>query len=792
MVFSYALLSKLVDLSSFTPETLRSRLTFSGFEVEGMEKRAEASNLIIGEVLTCEKHPDSDHLHVLTVDCGKEEGIRDIVCGAPNVKKGLKVIVALPGCVLPALGETIERGTIRGKESDGMCCSLLELGVSKDSLPLNSPSLNGIEELPSDAPIGERNVLSYLGLDDTLLDINVLPNRPDCLSYIGLAREISSLTGAALKEIPTFKAPKNVSLKVDSKSEHCVRFDALRIDHVVPKKKTPLEIQRALEASGVRSLSPLVDLGNYAMLLTGQPFNLYDADKNSDNLYEVREDVTSSFTAFDGKKYDLIPGDLVVCDSTKPICLAGILSDQEHEVTENTKNIVVEAATFYHANIRHTSARLGVSSASSQLFAKARNPKMIDEALAVLISLLPQFLESYEVVDYASYNVAEKENKPFPFSYDALNARLGSSYTKEEVDKVLDAYRIKKVGENMLLAPIDRVDLLEQCDIDEEVFRFYPAEKIVPSLVHSPITHGELSPEQKERNVVRSFLIDRGFLETLSFTLISEKQDASIRVFSQDPSYRVKNPMTKDHEIVRSDLLPSLYETVEYNVAHQQENLSLFEISSVDTPKGNHIYLALALRGETSLCDRYQSRPYDFFDMKGVMEGLFARLGINPNRYRLSYSKNPCFHPGASADVTMGKQLIGTFGQLHPSFSSDKVFLGEIDLGALLSLKGRNTKFAPYSTLSTSRRDLSFALNGKVTYEELKKEILHVKNSNVRKVELFDDFFDKETKKEYLGVSLLFGKDGATLKDEEINAALAEIIKNVKEHLSLSLRGEEE
>ena len=298
MVFSYALLSKLVDLSSFTPETLRSRLTFSGFEVEGMEKRAEASNLIIGEVLTCEKHPDSDHLHVLTVDCGKEEGIRDIVCGAPNVKKGLKVIVALPGCVLPALGETIERGTIRGKESDGMCCSLLELGVSKDSLPLNSPSLNGIEELPSDAPIGERNVLSYLGLDDTLLDINVLPNRPDCLSYIGLAREISSLTGAALKEIPTFKAPKNVSLKVDSKSEHCVRFDALRIDHVVPKKKTPLEIQRALEASGVRSLSPLVDLGNYAMLLTGQPFNLYDADKNSDNLYEVREDVTSSFTAF--------------------------------------------------------------------------------------------------------------------------------------------------------------------------------------------------------------------------------------------------------------------------------------------------------------------------------------------------------------------------------------------------------------------------------------------------------------------------------------------------------------
>ena len=791
MIFSYQLLSKLVDLSEFTPETLRSRLTFAGFEVEGMSKRAEASSLIIGQVLTCEKHPDSDHLHVLTVDCGKEEGIKDIVCGAPNVRKGLKVIVALPGCVLPALGETIKKGVIRGKESDGMCCSLLELGVDKNVLPEHSPSLNGIEELREDAPVGERNVLAYLGLDDTLLDVNVLPNRPDCLSYIGLAREISSLTGAKLRDIPTFKAPKNVALKVSSTSEHCPRFDALKIEDVVPVKETPKEIVSALEASGVRSVSPIVDLGNYAMLLSGQPFNMYDADTNKKDTYVVKEDQEGSFTSFDGKELSLIKGDLVVTDGEKPLCLGGISADKEHAVTASTKNIVVEAATFYHANIRHTSARLGLSSASSQLFAKDRNPRMIDEALALLISLLPKFFSSYKVTDYASYNTVSKENTPFAFSYKALNDRLGSSYSEEEIDKVLEAYRIRKVEGGKLLAPMDRVDLLEQCDIDEEVFRYYPASKITPTLVHSPITQGKLSDEQKERRKVREFLVDRGFLETLSYTLISAKQDASLRVFDNKPSYVVKNPMTKDHEIVRSDLLPSMLETVEYNVAHQQENLALFEISSVDRPEGNKVYLSLALRGNKSLTERYQSRPYDFFDMKGVIEALFARLGIPETRYRLSYSKNPAFHPGASADIRMGKDLVGTFGQLHPSFSSDKVFLGEIDLGYLLALKGRNTKFTPYSTLTSSRRDLSFALNGKVSFEDLKKTILHVGHTNLKKVELFDDFFDRETGKEYLGVSLLFAKEEGSLKDAEINAALDEIKKTVKEKLGLSLRGEE-
>ena len=793
MLFSYKELSRLIDLSKSDVTSLVSRLTFAGFEVEGVSSLAQADKLVIGQVLTCEKHPDSDHLHVLSVDCGPAEGILDIVCGAPNVRKGLKVIVALVGCNLPAISETIKKGVIRGKESNGMCCSLLELGVSKESLPEGSPSLNGIEELPSDAPVGEKNVLSYLGLDDTILDINVLPNRPDCLSYIGMAREISSLTGFQMSEIPSFQGIQSSHLvKVESLASTCLRFDGIAISDIHVKESTPLEVKRLLMANGIRPVDPVVDLGNYVMLLTGQPLNMYDLDKNPSKTFLVKDDYEGKFVSFDGKELDLVKSDIVVTDKDgKPLCLAGIMAGKEACVDKDSRNIFIEAADFYHANIRHTCSRLGLSSPSSQLFSKGRNPKMIDEALAVLLDSLDLFLSSYQVTDYASDCHVSLKSVPFAFSYEALNRRLGSSYTKEQIDDVIQAFRIKKLPDGMLLPPVDRVDLKEQCDIDEEVFRFYPADFIKPSLAHFPVTQGGLTPSQKMKREIRELLVDRGFDEILSFTLISEKQDASIRVFNQDPSYRIQNPMTKDHEVVRSDLLPSMLETINYNVSHQNGDLALFEVSDMDMPKGNKTYLSIALRGSKTITEKYMPREYDFYDMKGTIEAIFNRLGINPSRYRLSYSNNLCFHPKASADIFMGKDKIGTFGQLHPSFCKDKVFLAELDFGYLCNLKGLKTKFASFASFPLVRRDLSFRLNDKVTYAQLKKAILSTKNSFVREVEYFDDFTDKETGNRYLGVSVLLGKEDGTLNDAEITSSLENIIGFVKSNFGLTLRGEE-
>lgn len=787
MLFSYSLLSRFVDLSSTTPEELRNRLTFSGFEVEGREPFAQASSLVIGEIISCEKHPDSDHLHCLLVDCGKEEGIKKIVCGAPNARKGLKVIVALPGCVLPALSETIKPGKIRGEESNGRCCSLVELGLPKEVL--SEKQVGGIEELPSDAPVGEKDVLSYLGIKDEILDVNVLPNRPDCLSYIGLAREISSLTGYKLAPIPSLSLSCPEIVKAKTSSSACSRIDILSLRNLVRKEKTPLYIVSALNKGGIRSIDPIVDLGNYVRLVTGQPVNRYDAAKNDHALYEVKDDIEGKATTFDGKEVSLIKGDLVVTDGNTPLCLGGIRALGNSAIGPSTKDIDVEFADFYHANIRHTCSRLGLSSASSQLFGKGRNPKRIPEAIAFRISILPEFFSSYEIVSYSSDNKAETENKPFEFSYDLLNSRLGSCYTKEEIDLVLDRYRIKRVDGNKLLPPIDRVDLSEQCDIDEEVFRFYPADKIVPSFEGRPRELGGLTDSQKRERRIRQKLADRGLDEILSYTLVSKEQDKVLRVFDDKESYVILNPRTKDHEVVRSDLLSSRYRTRKYNLSHQHDSLSLFEISPVDTKEGIHTYLSLGLVGKTSLCEESGKRPFDFFDRKGIIETVFALIGLNPSRYRLSYTKNSSFHPGAACDIYRGKKLIGTFGKLHPGLFKEERYLGEIDLGYLLSMNYGKTKFVPFNSYPLVRRDLSLKRKDGVSYQRVKETILKARNPFVKGVLFFDDFKD-EAKERYLGISLLLSKEDGTLKDEEISSALTSVVKELFVKLGIGLKGE--
>lgn len=784
MKFSYRLLSHYVNLSGLTPDEVANRLTFSGFEVEGKERLAEASSLVIGKILEESKHPDSDHLHLLKVDCGPE-GILDIVCGAPNARKGIKVIVALPGCVLPALGETIRVGTIRGKESCGMCCSLAELGVDKSLL--SEKQLAGIEELPEEAPVGERDVLGYLGLDDVILDINVLPNRPDCLSIFGLARELSSLLGRELIHFPKPVDVPSSSIVVESLTPSCPRFDILSLRHIVSKKETPLSFRRALESAGIRALNPIVDLGNYVMLLTGQPVNLYDASAVKGGRYVVREDLEGKFTLFSGKEVDLAKGDLVVTDGSTSLCLAGIEAGKVGMVTDRTTDVDVELACFYHKNIRHTSSRLGLSSYSSQLFAKERNPRMIKEAIDTLLSLLPEFFESYEVLGYSSYNSLVGKDRSFPFSLERLNHRLGSDFTMDEVDHVLQAYRIRREGE-MLYPPIDRTDLKEQCDIDEEVFRYYPAEMIKPSLSSFPISLGGRTRGQKMVSRLEELLKDRGYLETLTYTLVGEKEDRKIHVFADVTPYKVLNPMTKDHELVRTDLLPSLLLAMERNRAKQKNDLKFFEISPIDTPKGNHLYLAMAESGMSYRQDRAKPELASFLSMKGTIVTVLEELGFAEGRYQLLPSKNPAFNPMSSADVYLGKRLAGTFGNLTPKIDRMEAVVGELDLGLLLEQGTARTKAKSYPMFAPVRRDFSLVLDHEVRYQDIRRLLLHLNGTHIVDVRLFDLFQDEKDR--YLGLSLYLSCEEKSLTEKEINDDLDKAKSVLREKLSLSVRGE--
>ncbi len=786
MQFSYRLLSKLVDLSGIALDEVCDRLTFSGFEVEGREPLAEATRLVIGEVLEEKRHPDSDHLHLLTIDAGGQ-GILHIVCGAPNARKGIKVIVALENCVLPAIGVTIHKGVIRGEASEGMCCSLVELGVPKEML--DEKQIAGIEELPVDAPVGETDVLSYLGLDDTILDVNVLPNRPDCLSYLGLAREISALLGrkmVALENVDLSALPCLVTS--ESQSEACPRFDLLSLRDITPKKETPLPIRRYLQASGIRPLSPLVDLGNFAMLLTGQPLNLYDSKDNASLAYVARDDYEGPFVSFDGQEHKLAKDDLVIFGGKDILCLAGIAAGKEAMVHADTTGVDIEFACFYHKNIRHTASRLGLSSFSGQLFGKGRNPYLIDEAIQVTIALLPHFLQGYRLYSYCRNERLPERKEGIAFSLERLNRRLGSDYSEEEVERVLSRYRIQR-KDGLLYPPVDRTDLREQCDIDEEVFRFYGAERIHPSLEHFPVTYGGLDEGQRKERAVEDLLRGLGFMQCLTYTLVSAEEDRDLRVFSEDPSYRVLNPMTKDHEFVRSDLLASLLSCMHRNQSRQNNDLALFEISPVDTPKGNRLYLSLLQSGNAYLCDAYSPSPYSFLTMKGAIESLFALLGMKEGRYRLLPSANAAFNPMASADVYLGKDLVGTFGVLSPKVERSEPIVGELDLGYLLAQSGGRFRVEGRKNVIPVRRDLSFRLDGKADYATVRRTILKARDSHIVDVALFDLFHDDKDGADYLGVSLFIAGE-KTFTDAEIAQCVDKAVAEVKKSLGLCLRGE--
>ena len=784
MVFSYNLISEIVDLEGLTVEEVRDRLTFSGFEVEEMSPFASASKLVIGQIISCEKHPDSDHLHLLKVDCGSE-GILDIVCGAPNARKGIKVIVALPGCELPALGTTIKAGSIRGYASNGMCCSLKELGVDENCL--TDYQKNGIEELPEDAPVGEHEVLKYLGIDDWLFDINVLPNRPDCLSYMGIAREIGSLFGRMVKEIPHHDVPEDKGLSVSSTTEACNRFDLLSVENVKPKTDIFSKIKHYLYCSGVRPVSPIVDLGNFSMLLSGQPVNMYDAGKNTNRNYVARSDIEGDYKTFDGKTISVIPGDIVITDGERPLCLGGIMALEDAEIRDDTSDVDIEFASFYHANIRHTSNRLGLASFSENLFAKTRNPYMIDEALDIIIELLPYFLDSYDIVGRVSYNSLENNETRIPFSLEKLNKKLGAVYTKEQCDKVFDAYRIQKEGDS-LIPPIDRPDLKEQCDFEEEVFRYYGADILKPSLTGFPMTYGSLTKESKDETRIKNYLVYQGFSEILTYTLISEQQDA-FRAFIDSPSYKVVNPMTKDHEYVRSDLLASMLSVIDYNLSYRNDDLELFETSSISSPSGERNFLSLALVGNLYDRDGVVLRPYSFADIKGYVENILGLVGISGQRIRLNPSGNALFHEYLSVDLYVGKDHIATFGKISPKVRTSNIFLGEIDLGKLLSLKGSKIKCTSYAVNPLVRRDLSFLIGGNVSYDDVKRCIQKVPNVPIADVSLFDIFSDP-LGRTYYGISVYLKQEDKTLTDAEINAAMDAVKKACKDKLNLSLRGE--
>ena len=797
MLVSLKEINKYVSLQGLDAKMIAKGLTFSGTEVEEILPLAQGTNLVIGEILECLPHPDSDHLHVLKVNLGEKYGEKQIVCGAPNARKGLKVIVALVGAQL--IGGEIKPSVIRGVESNGMCCSLLELGV--DAKYLSEYQTKGIEELPLDAPVGEEKVFEYLGLDDTVLNLKVLANRPDLLSLYQVAKEIGAVFSRPVS-IPTYEGKEDfkTELKVGSETARCSQFAGKEIKDITIKE-SPLWMQRFLMAMGTRSINNIVDIGNYVMLLTGQPLHMYDADKLEKAELIARDDYEGDFVALDEKAYPVIPGDIVITSNKKPTCLGGVMGAQECAVDENTKNIYIEAASFDGASIRHTSSRLGLSSESSSRFVKGTNHFQAEKVINFAAALIGELCEAKHFSNIEKYESETYEQKVIKTSTKRINGRLGTSFSSKDIKDALTRLYFVVEGEDEynVKVPQERLDVTCDADLSEEVVRLLGFEYVKSELPTLPVTLGALSLEQEREKTIRQLLLSLGLDECLTYSLISKKEANLFNLLNNEEQYVLLNPITDEHEVFRSHILHSLLEAASYNVSHQNKDLALFEVSNMNTKASVSTHLAIVLVGNQRRRDALEESPYNFYHMKGYVESIFTALGIEKSRYRLnklSIEGND-LHPYRSADIIFQNKVIGRFGELYPTRYSDynlgktSCVVLEMELDSLLSAKVSLVKNENFSKFPAVSRDLALLVSKEVSSAELIKTIKVVGKGLVSEAEVFDVYEGENLghNKKSLAISITFVSKDHTLQDKEVTDLLDKIKFELNRVHNAELRG---
>lgn len=796
MKVSLNCLKQYVNLDGLTAEEIADKITFAGVEVEEVAHLAHGTNLVIGEILTCEAHPDSDHLHILNVDMGKF-GVNQIVCGAPNARKGLKVIVARVGAVLPEV--TIKPGVIRGVESNGMCCSLLELGVDKKNL--TEKQLQGIEELPSDAPVGEEDVLGYLGLDDVILDLNVLANRPDLLSVINIAREVGAVfeREVSVPEVEDLST-MDARFAVSSETTKCSQFAAKEI-HGLKNSQSPKWMQNYLMAMGIRSIDALVDIGNYVMLITGQPLHMYDLNKLSKHELVVRDDMEGDWVALDDKTYAIKPGDICITCNNEVMCLGGVMGAKACAIDANTTDIVIEAASFDHATVRRTSSRLGLASESSSRFVKGTNHFQSDYVLNMAAKLVKEICGANEIAKASSFQNEEQKVGLISTSVTRINNLLGTKFDKETIVNVLTRLQFKVESDNddlKIYVPTFRLDVTCDADIAEEVIRimgFANVESELPSLKQSV---GKMNESLFKVSMVEDFLNARGLDECLTYTLVSQAKCEELNYLFKGEAYKILNPLTEDHEYVRTSVSPSLINSAVYNIKRQNKNLALFEISNIITKSESGIALSIVLTGNTLEQSLLRTIPVDFYSMKGIVEGLMELFNINANRYTLE--RNTLveeLHPGKSAVIRMGKDIVGYFGNLHPTYANLKeldktpLVVLELRLDKIFSLKTGVTKMSEISKFPSVERDLAFVVDKKVAVKDLIKEAKMAGRGIVNNVDVFDVFeggsLDENSKS--IALKVTYAAKDHTLKDDEVSATEAKIQQALQKKFKAVLRG---
>ena len=790
MLVSLNEISKYVDISGLSKEEIASRLTFSGIEVEEIKTLSKATSLVVGKVISCIPHPNSDHLHVCKVDIKDE--ILDIVCGAPNCKEGIKVIVAKVGAKLP--GGEIKAGEIRGYKSNGMLCALNELGV--DPKYLKEEQIKGIEILSDDFEVGDSDILHKLGLDDVILDLSLLANRSDCYSLFNVSREIGALFNRKVNilEANDDSTYEEKEFKVDSLTPNCKEF-SVKIVKGIEVKESPAWLKNCLRSEGIRTINNIVDLGNYIMLLTGQPIHMYDYDKLVKKELIVRSDINEKFIALDEKEYSIHEGDICVTSSGKTMCLGGIMGGLDSEVTNDTKNIVIEVANFNHASSRRTSSRLGLVSDSSQRFVKGINKDQVDYVLNLTTNLLKTISNVDSISNIIKYDVLNHDKKLISCSVDYINNRLGTNFEYEKIKDILQLLYFKFVesdGNKFIVeVPSFRIDVEGKADLSEEIIRYIGLDTISPTLPFMETTVGGKSKDEQKEDVICSFLSNNGLYRVLTYTLVNKKMSESFKILNKSDGYVIKNPLTEDHKYVRTNLLPSLINCANYNLNHQNNNFGIYEISHIDSMQKNEIHLGVVLVGKKYKQDKIIGESYSYYDAKGIVDTILDMFNISSTRVKYTRFETDEFHPNRSALVLLDNKPLCVMGDIYPTKKElkDSMILLEMNLSVLFATKSKNIKFEPISAYPQSSRDYAFIIDDSINYVDIKNEVKKC-SSLIKEVSVFDIYKGKNLaqNEKSIALTVVFESNDHTLKDNEIDEVHNKIVETLNKKFNVSLR----
>ena len=782
MKLSRNFLSDYLDTSSIDIKKLADDMTSIGNEYASCGKLINAQGLIIGKVVSCTMHPDSDHLHLCKVDIGKE--ILDIVCGAPNVREGIKVIVAMDGAVLP--GGTIKKGKIRGYESCGMICSIEELGLEHKFL--KEEDIKGICELGNDAKVGE-DPLKYLGFDDEIIDFELTSNRGDLLSILGMAYEIGALYNKKVKEInldyPTIK-DETSQFEVNVKTNKCSLFLAKKAFNV-KIMESPDFIKKRLIASGIRPINNVVDISNYVMLETGQPLHFYDLDRLGNEIIVRDAKENEELVTLDNIKRNLSCDDIVIANSKKAVGLAGVMGGLDTEVENDTKNILVEAAIFDSVSVRLTSKKILRSEASNR-FEKGLDPKRTYMAMDRACFLLNKYADASISDKITIFDESNKDDKVINITIDDINGLLGLNIPKEEIINIFKRldFKVKDKDNDLeVIVPSRRIDIGIKEDLVEEVARIYGIDKIEGVL---PILDTKKGSLNKFIRGIREKMVELGLNETMSYTLIpnNESHKYTNDLFEE---INLLDPMSDDHKTLRYSLLPSMMMTYDYNSKRNNKDLCLFEIGKNFKKVDNKYYesqsLAVLMTG--NYINGLYKEKIDFYHIKGVMEELLDYLGFH-NRYSLSVTDIPKeFHPGASASIILNGKKVGIIGKVHPNVSKEDIYLMEIYLDLIENLGVSKIEYQEISKYPSISKDVAFIVDNNITNEEIIKEIKKSGGKYLNKIELFD-LYKLDNNKKSLAYNLLFTDKDNTLTDDVIMPIFNKIINDVTNKLKCELR----